>query len=51
MCNNSCGGYGGNSCTWIIILLTIWVVCGGGLSGGNNCGCNNNCDGGNNCGC
>ena len=41
MCNNSCGGcgFGGNSCTWIIILLIIWVVCGGGLSGGNNCGC------------
>lgn len=51
MCNNSCGcGFGGNSCTWIIILLIIWVVCGGGL-GGNNCGCGDGCGSNSNCGC
>ncbi len=41
MCNNNC--FGGNSCTWIIILLIIWVVCGGGFGGCGNDGCNNNC--------
>lgn len=44
MCNNNC--FGGNSCSWIIILLVIWLVC----CNGCGCGCgNDNCN--NNCGC
>lgn len=44
MCNNC---FGGNSCTWIIILILILVCCGGcgfGANTANNCGCDN-------CGC
>lgn len=43
-CNN--GLFGGNSCSWIIILLILSMCCGGegGLFGGSNgCGCNDNC--------
>lgn len=38
-----CNFLGNNSCSWIILLVIIWVAC----SGNNGCGCNNN----NNCGC
>ncbi len=53
-CNN--GLFGGNCCTWIIILILLFVFCGDGGSvfGGNNgCGCNNGgCNSCNNgCGC
>lgn len=46
MCNNNC--FGGNSCTWILILVLILVCCGGCGFGG--CG-NNSCDNGCGCGC
>jgi len=36
MCNNNC--FGGNSCTWILILVLILVCCGGCGFGG----CGNN---------
>ena len=45
MCNNC---FGGNSCTWILILVLIHVCCGGcGFGGCGNNGCDNNCG----CGC
>ena len=45
MCNNC---FGGNSCTWIRILVLILVCCGGcGFGGCGNNGCDNNCG----CGC
>lgn len=51
MCNNNL--FGGNCCTWIIILLILFCFCGNGFGGnsgcGNDCGCGNNC--GNDCGC
>ena len=53
-CNN--GLFGGNCCTWIIILLILWFFCGDGMNtlcGGNNgCGCDNDYrQGGCGCGC
>lgn len=59
-CNNNrsndcgCGGvFGGDSCTWIIILLLLFSCggCGNGLlsnSNGCGCGCGNDSNG---CGC
>lgn len=48
MCNN--GLFGGNCCSWIIILLVLMCVCGGDNGG---CGYNtaNNCGGCGGCGC
>lgn len=46
MCNNGFFGCGNNSCTWVIILIIIWVCC----AGGNSCGGCGDC-GNNNCGC
>ncbi len=46
-CNN--GLFGGNCCSWIIILLVLMCFCGGdnGCTNSNygcgNCGCQNNC--------
>ncbi|MCM1364459.1 MAG: hypothetical protein NC122_04200 [Faecalibacterium sp.] len=54
-CNN--GLFGGSCCTWIIILLILWIFCGNGgdaLFGNNNggCGCgNDDYRGGCGCGC
>lgn len=51
MCNNL---FGGNSCSWIILLLVLSCVFGTNNTSGNGCGCgcesnfaNNNCG----CGC
>jgi len=44
MCNNN-GFCGGNIC-WIILIILLLCNCGGNggfLSGGNGCGCDNNC--------
>lgn len=52
MCNNGFFGCGNNSCTWVILLIIIWVCCAGGNScgcGGCGGGCGDNCGGG--CGC
>ncbi|MEE0897391.1 MAG: hypothetical protein U0L88_07165 [Acutalibacteraceae bacterium] len=40
MCN-----FGGNNCSWIIILILILFCCGGCGTGvaNNGCGCENNC--------
>ena len=44
-----CNLFGNNSCSWIILLVIIWVACCGDNDG---CGCgNNNCGCGNDCGC
>ena len=52
-CNN--GLFGGNCCSWIIILLVLMCFCGGegGYTTANNCGCGGcgNCGCQNNCGC
>ncbi len=39
---------GGNNCTWIIILIIIFLVCG---NQGYSNGCGNDCGRGNDCGC
>ena len=47
MCNNGFGG-----CSWIIILIILFLVCGNGWGGyGNGCGCNDGCGCNNGCGC
>ncbi|MFU0833183.1 MAG: hypothetical protein ACFWUC_09670 [Oscillospiraceae bacterium] len=45
MCNNGFFGCGNNSCTWVIILLIIWVCCSGGNYGYGCGGCGDNCGG------
>ena len=49
-CNN--GLFGGNCCSWIIILLVLMCFCGGdnGYTNANTCGCGG-CGCQNNCGC
>lgn len=44
-CNNSI--FGGDSCTWIIILLLLFSCggCGNGFLSGNGCGCGNDNNG------
>lgn len=41
-----CNMFGNNSCSWIILLVIIWVACCGNNGSGYS---NNNC--GNDCGC
>ncbi len=50
-CNN--GLFGGNCCSWIIILLVLMCFCGGegGTYAGGGCGCGGSCGCQNNCGC
>lgn len=50
-CNN--GLFGGNCCSWIIILLVLMCFCGGEGStyAGGGCGCGGSCGCQNNCGC
>lgn len=48
MCNSGFFGCGNNSCTWVILLLIIWVCCAGNGSCGGCGDCGNNCG---NCGC
>lgn len=48
--SNDCGcgnAFGGDSCTWIIILLLLFSCggCGNGLLSGNSCGCGDNNNG------
>ena len=42
-----CNMFGNNSCSWIILLVIIWVAC----CGNNGNSCNNNCGCANDCGC
>lgn len=53
-----CGSFfGGNSCSWVLILIIILLACGGNTFGLNNgCGCNDarsgcGCNDGCGCGC
>lgn len=52
-----CNFFGGNCCTWLVVILILWIFSNdGGLFGNNGCcnnGCNNGCgrDYSNGCGC
>lgn len=49
-----CGNGFGGGCSWIIILIILFLCCGNGWSSFNNgcgCGCNDGCGCNNGCGC
>ncbi len=48
--------FGGNSCTWVLVLVIVFLLsqnggsCGCAGTANNGCGCNGGCNGGCSCG-